>query len=184
MSRAGRADRWQAELSLDVLKAHPSLVVDTRHFDQGFTDRLVASFDDLDRATDGLAIHGDSFRALRLLEPRSRRGQCGPSIPPTTPARPRSYPDRLGHAAWLAMMQDRLQLARKLLRDDGALFVMLDDHEQARLRLLLEQTFGERNFVATIIWEKVHTRKNSARHFSVSHDYILAWRGTRTCGAG
>lgn len=165
-----------AELSLDVLKAHSSLVVDTRHFDQEFTDRLLASFDDLDRATDGLAIHGESFRALRLLEPRYAGAvKCAAIDPPyNTGSAALSYPDRLGHAAWLAMMQDRLQLARKLLSDDGALFVMLDDHEQARLRLLLEQTFGERNFVATIIWEKVHTRKNSARHFSVSHDYILA----------
>ena len=164
------------ERSLDVLKTHPNLVVDTRHFDQEFTDRLLASFDDLDRATDGLAIHGDSFRALRLLEPRYAGSvKCAAIDPPyNTGSAALSYPDRLGHAAWLAMMQDRLKLTRKLLRDDGALFVMLDDHEQARLRMLLEQTFGERNFVATIVWEKVHTRKNSARHFSVSHDYILA----------
>jgi len=164
------------ERSLDVLKTHPNLVVDTRHFDQEFTDRLLASFDDLDRATDGLAIHGDSFRALRLLEPRYTGSvKCAAIDPPyNTGSAALSYPDRLGHAAWLAMMQDWLKLTRKLLRDDGALFVMLDDHEQARLRMLLEQTFGERNFVATIVWEKVHTRKNSARHFSVSHDYILA----------
>jgi adenine-specific DNA-methyltransferase len=169
-------DAILARPSPDLPRTHPSLVVDTRHFDRSFTDTLLASFDDLDAATDGLAIHGESFRALRLLEPRYRGVvKCAPLDPPyNTGSAALSYSDRLSHSAWLALMRDRLQLARGLLSEDGAVFVMLDDHEQARLRLLLEGIFGERNFVATIVWEKVHTRKNSARHFSVSHDYILA----------
>ena len=72
-------------------------------------------------------------------------------------------------------MRDRLAAARELLSEAGAIFISLDDHEQARLRLLLDEIFGEQNFLATIVWEKVHTRKNSARHFSVSHDYIPAF---------
>ncbi len=73
------------------------------------------------------------------------------------------------------MIYDRLALAVNLLKDDAALFVSLDDNEQAKLRFLLDQICGPENFLAQIIWEKVHTRKNSARYFSVSHDYITAY---------
>lgn len=79
------------------------------------------------------------------------------------------------HSNWLNMMYPRLKLARNLLTDDGVIFVSIDDHEQAQLRRLLDEVFGESNFVAQIVWEKVHTRKNSARQFSVSHDYVVCY---------
>lgn len=79
------------------------------------------------------------------------------------------------HSNWLNMMYPRLKLARNLLTEDGVIFVSIDDHEQAQLRRLLDEVFGESNFVAQIVWEKVHTRKNSARQFSVSHDYVLCY---------
>ncbi|WP_297006873.1 site-specific DNA-methyltransferase, partial [uncultured Corynebacterium sp.] len=79
------------------------------------------------------------------------------------------------HSNWLNMMYPRLKLARNLLTDDGVIFVSIDDSEQPQLRRMLDEIYGEVNFVAQIIWEKVHTRKNSARQFSVSHDYILCY---------
>lgn len=79
------------------------------------------------------------------------------------------------HSAWLTFMYPRLELAKELLTDDGVIFVSIDDNEQANLRALCDEIFGEQNFVSQIIWEKVHTRKNSARQFSVSHDYVLAF---------
>jgi adenine-specific DNA-methyltransferase len=60
------------------------------------------------------------------------------------------------------------------------MFVSLDDHEHMALRSLMDEIFGEDNFLATIVWEKVHTRKNSAKHFSVSHDYIPAYAKDRS----
>ncbi|ASK66186.1 site-specific DNA-methyltransferase [Brachybacterium avium] len=79
------------------------------------------------------------------------------------------------HSNWLNMMYPRLKLARNLLTEDGVIFVSIDDHEQGQLRRLMDEIFGESNFVAQIVWEKVHTRKNSARQFSVSHDYVLCY---------
>lgn len=79
------------------------------------------------------------------------------------------------HSNWLNMMYPRLKLARNLLTDDGVIFISIDDHEVAQLRRIMDEIFGEANFVAQIVWEKVHTRKNSARQFSVSHDYILCY---------
>lgn len=79
------------------------------------------------------------------------------------------------HSKWLSMMYPRLFLARNLLREDGVIFVSIDDHEVHNLRLLMDEIFGGENFVASVMWEKVHTRKNSARYFSVSHDYVLCY---------
>ena len=79
------------------------------------------------------------------------------------------------HSNWLNMMYPRLKLARNLLTNDGVIFVSIDDHEVAQLRRIMDEIFGETNFVAQIVWEKVHTRKNSARQFSVSHDYVLCY---------
>lgn len=79
------------------------------------------------------------------------------------------------HSDWLSMMLPRLKLARNLLKEDGVIFIAIDDHEVANLRRLCDEVFGEQNFVATIIWHKMDSPKNSARHFSEDHDYILAY---------
>lgn len=79
------------------------------------------------------------------------------------------------HSAWLTFMYPRLLLARDLLTDDGVIFISIDDNEQANLKILCDEIFGEENFIAQIIWEKVHTRKNSAINFSISHDYIICY---------
>ncbi|MFT4040860.1 MAG: site-specific DNA-methyltransferase, partial [Thermomicrobiales bacterium] len=86
-------------------------------------------------------------------------------------------PDTEGrfHSKWLNMMYPRLFLARNLLRDDGAIFVSIDDHEIHSLRMLLSEIFGEENFVATVIWQKVYAPKNTARHFSEDHDYVVVY---------
>ena len=79
------------------------------------------------------------------------------------------------HSAWFPFMYPRLLLARDLLTDDGVIFISIDDNEQANLKLLCDEIFGEENFISQLIWEKVHTRKNSAINFSVSHDYIICY---------
>ena len=88
-----------------------------------------------------------------------------------------SNPETSGryHSAWLSMMYPRLFLARQLLREDGVIFVSIDDHEVHNLRLLMNDVFGEENFVATVIWQKVYSPKSSARHFSEDHDYIVIY---------
>ncbi|MBS4058913.1 MAG: site-specific DNA-methyltransferase, partial [Bacteroidetes bacterium] len=79
------------------------------------------------------------------------------------------------HSTWLSMMYPRLFLARQLLREDGAIFVSIDDHEVHNLRLLMNEIFGEENFITTIIWHKMDSPKNSAIHFSEDHDYIVLY---------
>ncbi len=77
------------------------------------------------------------------------------------------------HSRWLTMMYPRLFLARNLLQEDGVILVSIDDHEVSNLRLLMDEVFGEENFVACLIWEK--GRKNDAKLFSVGHEYMLVY---------
>jgi adenine-specific DNA-methyltransferase len=78
------------------------------------------------------------------------------------------------HDRWLCMMYPRLVLLKQFLREDGAIFVSIDDNEVASLRLLIDEVFGAGNFAATFIWEKRTTRENR-RVFSFSHDYIICY---------
>jgi len=79
------------------------------------------------------------------------------------------------HDRWLSMMYPRLVLLNQFLREDGAIFVSIDDNEVATLRLLMDEIFGAKNFVATVLWQKVYSPKNSARHLSEDHDYIVIY---------
>ena len=79
------------------------------------------------------------------------------------------------HSRWLNMMYPRLYLARNLMREDGAIFVSIDDGEVANLRKISDEIFGEENFVANVVWQKKYTRANDARWFSDNHDHILVY---------
>ena len=79
------------------------------------------------------------------------------------------------HTDWLNMIYPRLKLAHSLLKDDGVIFVSIADHEIHNLRAAMNEVFGEENFIASVIWQKVYSPKNSARHFSEDHDYIVIY---------
>ena len=79
------------------------------------------------------------------------------------------------HSNWLSMMLPRLYIARNLLREDGVIFISCDDNEVHNLRCLMNEVFGGENFIASVIWQKVFSPKNSAKHFSEDHDYILVY---------
>lgn len=79
------------------------------------------------------------------------------------------------HSDWMSMIYSRLRLARNLLRDDGVVFISIDDNEADNLRKVCTEIFGEENFVAQIIWQKVFSPKNSAKWFSEDHDYVLVY---------
>lgn len=84
------------------------------------------------------------------------------------------------HSKWLTMMYPRVYLAKNLLRDDGFLFVTIDDTEVANLRKLLDEVFGEENFVANVVWQKKYTRANDAKWFSDNHDHVLVYAAEKS----
>lgn len=77
------------------------------------------------------------------------------------------------HTDWLSMMYPRLKLARNLLREDGLILVSIDDAEFPNLRRILDEIFGEENFLATLVWDR--NRKNDAKYFSVGHEYMAVY---------
>lgn len=89
----------------------------------------------------------------------------------------KSNPETMGryHTNWLNMMYPRLRLAANLLRDDGVIFISIDDGEQSNMRKLCDEVFGEENFMAQIIWQKVYSPRMDVQGFSTSHDYVLCY---------
>ena len=79
------------------------------------------------------------------------------------------------HTDWLNMMYPRLKLARNLLKDDGVIFMSIDDNEVSNLRKMCDEIFGEENFIAELIWERAYAPKNDAKFISNSHDYVLMY---------
>ncbi len=131
-----------------------------------------------------LIIEGDNFDALRHLK-MCFAGQvkCIYIDPPyNTGNRDFVYNDRFvdredswRHSKWCEFMFQRLSLARELLRQDGVIFVSIDDNEMAALSLLMKRVFGEGNFVANIIWEKSYTANQTAKFVSDNHDFIVVY---------
>lgn len=79
------------------------------------------------------------------------------------------------HSDWLSMMYERLVVARDLLKDDGVIFISIDDNEQANLKRICDEIFGEENFIANVIWQRAFSPKNDAKYLSENHDYILIY---------
>lgn len=86
-----------------------------------------------------------------------------------------SYEDNLEHSIWLTMMRDRLIHLKKLLSDDGSIWVHLDNSENHRMRLLLDEVFRAENFITEIVWQKADSPRNDAQYFSSDHDVILVY---------
>ena len=124
-----------------------------------------------------LLVHGDNLEALKALLPYyAGQVKCIFIDPPyNTRSAFEHYDDNLEHSTWLQMMYPRLELLRELLREDGSIWVSIDDNEAHYLKVIMDEVFGRKNFVDTIIWQKIYTVKNSARYFSDMHDYILVY---------
>ena len=132
---------------------------------------------------DNLLIRGDSLDALRALvrTPEYAEVYRGKvklvyiDPPFNTGQAFEHYDDSLEHSVWLGMMRERLVLIRELLAPDGAVWVHLDDVEMAYCKVLMDEIFGRANSVATVVWEKADSPRNSARFLSVDQDYVLIY---------
>lgn len=149
---------------------------------------------------DNLIIHGDNLLALKALLPTyAGKVKCIYIDPPYNTGNegwiyndnvnspmiqtwlkvnsPVDQEDLARHDKWLCMMMPRLKLLREMLRDDGVIFASIDDNEVHHLRMLMDEIFGEENFVTQLVWEK--GRKNDAKLFSVGHEYMLVYIRSR-----
>ena len=89
--------------------------------------------------------------------------------------------DTYRHSKWLSFMSRRLRIAKQLLSDKGVIFISIDDNEQAQLKLLCDEVFGEDNFVANIIWKHTQQSKNDELHFSRQYNYTLCYAKQKDC---
>ncbi len=168
------------------LAKHPTLVVNTAHFTPAFKERLLASFDDLDEATDGLLIHAENYQALRFLERKYASGiECIYIDPPYNAAETEIlYKNQYKHSSWLALMTERLAVARELLSVDGLLCVTIDDHELHRLKFLLNETFGPENALASVVIRNNPSGRATVSGFAINHEYGLFYSKSEAAAVG
>ena len=166
---------YSVPLKPDFLKAHPTLVVDTRHCDAGFTARLLEAMGDVDEQADGVLFHSENFQALLLMQARYREQvKCIYIDPPyNTGSDGFAYKDTYQHSSWQAMMYCRLEAGLALLTQSGAVLSSINDIELSGLRFLLNGQVGVGNHVGTLVW-KGATDNNPTR-IAVEHEYIVCY---------
>ena len=126
---------------------------------------------------DNQLIFGDNLLALKALEQEyAGKVKCVFIDPPyNTGSAFTHYDDGVEHSIWLSLIRDRLEIIRRLLSEDGSLWITIDDNEAHYLKVLCDEVFGRTNYIASAIWQKTMSVKNSTRHFSVDHDYVLVF---------
>jgi adenine-specific DNA-methyltransferase len=130
-----------------------------------------------DAETPNMLIQGDNLEALKALLPYyAGRVKCIYIDPPyNTRSAFEHYDDNLEHSQWLELMYPRLELLRELLAEDGSIWVSIDDNEGHYLKVIMDEIFGRKYFLNSIIWRKNYSPKSSARHFSEDHDFLLVY---------
>ncbi len=126
---------------------------------------------------DNRLIFGDNLLALKALEAEfTGKVRCVFIDPPyNTGSAFEHYDDGLEHSIWLGLMRDRLEIIKRLLSDDGSLWITIDDNEAHYLKILCDELFGRGNFVANVVWEKSDSPRMDAEYFSARHDHVLVF---------
>lgn len=126
---------------------------------------------------DNQLIKGDNLLALKALEAEfAGKVKCVFIDPPyNTGSAFTHYDDGLEHSIWLGLMRDRLEIIRRLLSDDGSLWITIDDNEAHYLKVVCDEVFGRSNFVSNVIWQKKFSPQNDAKWISNSHDHVLCY---------
>lgn len=150
----------------DEPKLEPRILIENPEFSYG------------DRNSQNILIHGDNLLALKALEQDyTGKVKCVFIDPPyNTGSAFEHYDDGLEHSLWLSLIGARLKLLYKLLSPEGSIWITIDDNEFHYLKILCDELFGRKNFVASAIWEKVYSERMDANYFSVAHDYVLVYK--------
>jgi adenine-specific DNA-methyltransferase len=166
-------EAYSEPLTVEFLKQNPYLVLDTAFFDVKFKHQLIASMENLDEHTNGLLINSENFQALKLLQEKYTHAVKSIYVDPpyNTSASEIAYKNNYKNSTWLSLMDDRLRLGKNLLTKDGIQCTTIDDVEQNKLNLLLEDVFEEQpEAVAIRIKPSGRPIPNG---FAISHEYGL-----------
>ena len=133
--------------------------------------------------TNNVLIEGDNLASLLAMREAGKKVDVIYIDPPYNTGNEFVYNDKIvdnedsfRHSKWLSFMEKRLKVARDLMTDDGVIFVSIDDNEQANLKLLMDEVFGEENFIANIIWRKQGGGKHDSKYIAVNTEYVLVYR--------
>jgi adenine-specific DNA-methyltransferase len=126
---------------------------------------------------DNRLIFGDNLLALKALEQEfSGKVKCIFIDPPyNTGSAFTHYDDGLEHSIWLGLMRDRLEVIRRLLSEDGSLWITIDDNEAHYLKVLCDEVFGRANFISNVVWQKKFSPQANSEWLSDSHDHVLVY---------
>jgi adenine-specific DNA-methyltransferase len=166
MSKTGKLElTWVGKY--DNKKIEPRLLIEDK----------VKSNTKHDEKTQNMLIHGDNLLALKALEPDyAGKIKCIYIDPPyNTGSAFETYDDNLEHSIWLSMMKPRLELLRRLLRQDGFIFVQIDDIEHAYLKVMMDEIFGRSNYITSFIWIGRAGQGGTAKYVANQHEYILCY---------
>ena len=167
---------WTVPPSVDFLKSNPFLMLDTKHFDQDFIDKLLGSLSgtsSLDEQMNGFLIHGENFQALNLLKQRYNQKVKSIYIDPpyNTDASAILYKNGYKNSSWMSLMHDRLSLSSQLLHDSGIVCMAIDDTEVSALRSLTTSIFPVELGIVSVC-SNPRGRKTKGR-FAPAHEYAL-----------
>nr|WP_215728781.1 site-specific DNA-methyltransferase [Campylobacter vulpis] len=162
---------------LEDIKNYAFLPLDTKYLSEKNVYKLLSAFENLDAVLNGELVKADNFQALNSLLPKYQNKIDLIYIDPpyNTGNDGFIYTDKFNQSSWLSMMNNRLELAKEFLKDSGSIFISIDDNEQARLKILCDELFGEENFISNVIWEKKFSPQNDAKYFSDNHDFIVSY---------
>ncbi len=157
--------------TIEFLKAHPTLMIDTRHFSADFTDRLLSALGDIDEQTDGVLVHSENFQALNLMQRKYRQKiKCVYIDPPyNSKTTEILYKNDYKHSSWLSLMDNRLMLSKFLASAGGSHIIAIDENEQEVLGRLISNHFQNHEKICIAI---IHNKKGiQGNYFSYNHDY-------------
>ena len=177
---------YSEPLTVDFLKQHPNLVLDTCHFDNDFKDRLLSRMPNLDAETDGVLIYGENFQALNLLTARYRESLKAIYIDPpyNTKGSPILYKNNYRDSSWMSLMADRISRSSELLATNGIFCAAIDEVEVSNLRLLLQQLFGTENELGVVAVLSHTSGAPSPTGFAHAHEYAMFFGSTQDATVG
>lgn len=126
---------------------------------------------------DNVLIHGDNLLALKALEADyGGKVKCVFIDPPyNTGSAFTHYDDGLEHSIWLGLMRDRIEVLRRLMSEDGSIWVVLNDEEAHYFKVICDEVFGRNCFVATVVWKHSDNSNNNVKQFSEDHNYLIVY---------
>lgn len=168
---------YTKEQRINFLKENPGLAIDTRYFDASFVNDLLKQIETNKNEIDGLLISGDNWFVINnLLQDYKNKIKCVYIDPPYNAKSDSIYSDSYIHSSWLSMMLDRLAAIYELIREDGFLFISIDENELYYLKVLVDNFLGSFFYLNNFVWiNHINGRQMKRRGAAGTHEYILAF---------